>query len=157
MPDFLASRLPGTLDEIEAAVVTAEAAPTLAEAADMVRPPESWESCDDGSSDEDEDAEVRDPITLEATTRWLRRRMKMVTVTLVAVAGLLPELFAGCELTLSGLRQHLGTSSVLVQLREIAADHLRVLPPPVGFGPRARPRKNRRSAAQHSLCPDRPP
>jgi hypothetical protein len=154
LPDFLASRLPGTLDEIEAAVVTAEAAPTVAEAADRVRPPESWESCDDGASDEDE---VRDPITLEATTRWLRRRMKMVTVTLVAVAGLLPELFTGCEMTLSGFRQHLRTSSVLVQLREIAADHLGVLPPPVGFGPRPRPRENRRSAAQQSPCPDRPP
>lgn len=154
LPDFLASRLPGTLDEIEVAVVTAEVSPTLAVAADRVRPPESWESCDDGASDEDE---VRDPITLEATTRWLRRRMKMVTVTLVAVAGLLPELFAGCELTLSGLRQQKGTSSVLVLLREIAAEHLAVLPPPVGFGPRPRPRKNRRSAAQQSLCPDRPP
>lgn len=155
LPDFLSSRLSGTLDEVEAAVVTAETAPTLAAAADLVRPPESWEACDDESLDED--AEVRDPITLEATTRWLRRRMKMVTVTLVAVAGLLPELFAGCEMTLSGFRQRLRTSSVLVQLREMAADHLGVLPPPVGFGPRPRPRKNRRSADQQSLCPDRPP
>jgi hypothetical protein len=158
LPDFLASRLPGTLDEVEAAVVTVEGASTLAEAADLVRPPETWDSYDgDSVEDEDEDDEVRDPITLAATTQWLRRRMKLVAVTLVAVAGLLPELFAGCGMTLSGFRQRLGTSSVLVQLREMAADHLAVLPPPVGFGPRPRPRKHRHSADQQSLRPDRPP
>ncbi len=152
LPDFLASRLPGTLDEIETAVVAAETSPTLGEAADLLRPPPSWDS--DGE-DALEAEESRDPITLEATMRWLRRRMKLVAVTLVAVSSLLPERFAGCEMTLSRWREHLKTSSVLVLLREIGADHLATLPPPVGFGPR--PRKKHSSVAPQDLCPDRPP
>ena len=144
LPDVLASRYPGTLDAIEAAVVTYESSPSLAAAADEVRPPDAF-------------GDEVDPITLEATTRWLRRRVRLVSALLVTIAGLYPELFAGCEMSLTAFRLRLGTPSALVALRGIVAVHLPSLPPPLGFGPWPKARAARPRGLQQSPCPDRPP
>lgn len=144
IPDFLASRVPGTLNTIEDAVETFESMGSLTAAADVVRPPEMV--------DEDEE-----PLTLEASTRWLRRRVKWVTTTLVTVLGLFPDLFTGMEPTVRSFQARLGTESVLVELRGICADRLPYLPYPVGFGSRSKSGKAHHTEDQQSMCPDRPP
>jgi hypothetical protein len=144
LPDFLASRFSGTLDEAEAAVAAYESAATVSAAADAVRPPET---ASDGAT----------PVTLEATTRWLRRRVKLVRACLLAVAGLFPELFSGCEATVAAFRARLETESVLVMLRGIASDELAHLPPPLGFGPLPQPRRYCKKRDPHKACPERPP
>ena len=86
IPDFAASHVPGTLHEIEAAVVVYEAEGSIYKAADLVRPPVIL-------------SDDRDPITLEATAQWLRRRIAWVRATLIkairAAAARSRELGAG--------------------------------------------------------------
>jgi len=121
-----------------------ESAATVSLAADAVRPPEA---ASDGA----------EPITLEASTRWLKRRVVLVRACLLAVAGIFPELFKGCEATVTAFRARLGTSSALVALRGIAADDLAHLPPPLGFGPRPKARRYCKKRDPHEACPARPP
>ena len=144
IPDFLASRVSGTLQAMEDAVVTYESMGSIGVAADTVRPP--------GMVGEDEE-----PITLEATTRWLRRRVRWVTTTLVTVLGLFPDLFAGVSPTVQSFRGHLGTDSVMMDLRGICSDRLPYLPYPLGFGHGSKSGKRRDFKDQQSPCPDRPP
>lgn len=144
IPDFDASHVPGTLAEIEEAVVVYEMMGNIYKAADAVRPI-------------DEMPEDQDPVTLEATSQWLRRRILWVQATLITVAGLFPDLFAGCETTLTGFRASLQTDSVLMDLRGICADRLEYLPSPVGFGPRSKARKPSLGGVQQSIRSDRPP
>lgn len=128
LPDFAASGVPGTLLEIEEVVAVYESVGSIYRAADIVRPLEM-------ASEEEE------PLTLAATAQWVRRRVAWVQVTLVTLAGLLPELFAGCPLSLSGFRARLHSDSVLMALREICAVELEHLPSPLGFG--ARPKSGK--------------
>jgi len=144
IPDFLASRVSGTLQAMEDAVVTYESMGSISLAADAVRPP--------GMVDEDEE-----PITLEATARWLRRRVKWITATLITVTGLFPDLFVGVSPTVQSFRGHLGTDSVMMELRGICSDRLSHLPYPLGFGHRSKSGKSRYIKDQQSMCPDRPP
>jgi hypothetical protein len=144
LPDFLASRVPGTLNEVEDAVLAYETAPTVADAADAMRRPD----VDDGR---------KNPITLEATVGWLWRRARLVHAALLAVTGIYPVLFSGCPASILALQKQLATDSVLVALRGIAALHLASLPPPLGFGPRPKPREKRFKPAPHNPWPDRPP
>lgn len=144
IPDFLASQVRGTLLDIEGAVAVYESLGSVVEAADALRPPETREG--DG-----------DPITLAATTQWLRRRIRWVHTVLITAAGLFPDLFAGCEMTVSAFRTFLHTESILMDLRGICADRLAYLPPPVGFGPRPNSGKAALGAGQQSMRPDRPP
>lgn len=132
------------MPEIEAAVVTYEAVGNIYKAADLIRPPK--ELPDD-----------RDPITQEATAQWLRRRVGWVRATLITVAGLFPELFCGCEMTLTAFRNRLRSDSVLMDLRGICAEKLSALPAPVGFGHRSEDGKPRARAVQQCLRSDRPP
>lgn len=120
LPSFLASRVMGTLDEIETAVLAVERDVTFASAVEAVRP-----------------AEADDAVSLPAAERWLRRRMRWVRRTLVSLVTLLPEL-AGAAPTLSGVREHLGVDGALVALRRLAGRHLWVVAAPVGLVPRAR-------------------
>jgi hypothetical protein len=135
LPDCLASRLSGTLAEVEQVATAAEEAPSLWEAADRLRP-DTWSKM--------------------AAVRWVRRRVRVVRTVLSAVVGLMPALFAGVEPTLAALRQVIGTAGVLVALRELAADHLHALPPPVGFCPRLVRRATRPHRHQHSMGPAPP-
>lgn len=126
LPDFLCSRLTGTLAEVEAVVATAEAARTQEAASEALRP----------------------DIELPGALRWLRRRMKLVHAVLAASIGLLPNLLAGCEPTVRSVRSALGTENALVCLRDAAAAHLHALPPPLGFGPRPARRRPSPTALQ---------
>lgn len=136
LPDCLAARLPGSLERLEAVVITAEAAPSLAKAADALR---------------------ADPVELPGAIRWTRRRVRQVHTTLIILIGLLPEHFLGCAPTLGEFRSRLGCECALVQLRTVAADLLHCLPPPLGFRPRPRQGGAGGQTVQHPKGPDPPP
>lgn len=112
LPDFFASRLPGTLDEIEQAVNIAESSSSQEDAAEKVRP----------------------DIELPGGLRWLRRRIKYVREALTILAGLLVN---ECAPDLQSFREKYNTDSVLTKMRDIAEEHLHSLPQIVGFGPRS--------------------
>ena len=114
LPDCLAARLPGTLDELEAVVAAVEQAPSLIAAADQLRP---------------------DAIALPGALRWLRRRVRLVRNALGHVIGLLPDQFARCGASVAAFRQRLGTTTALRKLRELTAAWLATLPAPLGFRP----------------------
>ncbi len=134
LPDCLAARWSGTLVEFEVAVNDTDAAQSL-EAAAMV---------------------CRAEIELPGVLRWLRRRRRAVTAILVILRGLMPAVFINCAPTLIDFRHGLGVEWVLLALREVAAEHLARLPPPLGFSPppqRGGEPSNRR---QHRVGPDPP-
>jgi len=135
LPDCLASRLSGTLVEVEQVAAEVETARTLEALADQVRP---------------------DSVLLPGALRWIRRRASVVHATLTILIGLMPELFAGCQPTLTSFRLRLQVHWVLVALREVAHPHLASLPPPLGFGPRLRRASRPRRAVQQSAGPDPP-
>jgi len=139
LPDFYASRRPGLLDDIEEVVAAAESARTVEEAAERVRP-----------------ADEADAVTLASALRWVHRRVFAVHRILATIIGLLPARFEGCAPTVASFRARLGTSRVLVELREICERHLGELAAPLGLigSPhrcRARPRYR-----QQSMGPDPP-
>lgn len=119
LPDFYASRVPGTLDDIERTAAQAEASAGLEHAAEDLRP-----------------GDEPGAVTLSVAVAWVRRRVAWVRALLVTVAGLFPELFAGERPSLGAFRRRLGTSRVLVALRGICAPYLYALPPPLGLNPR---------------------
>ena len=110
LPDCLAARLPGTLQELEKVVVRTERAASREQAADR----------------------LRDDIQLPGALRWLRRRLRLVRQVLQQVSGLLPQHLAGCDLALSAFREHLDTDAALVTLRSLTSPWL---PAPLGFRP----------------------
>ena len=134
LPEFLSSRLTGTLAEVEAVVAAAEAAPSQEAASAVVRP----------------------AVELPGALRWLRRRTRLVHAGLAAVIGLLPELLAGQTPTVTSIRSALAAEEVLVRLRAEAVEHLAGLPPPLGFGPRPTRRRPRPTALQQEAGPDPP-
>ncbi len=133
LPDFLCSRLAGSLAEVEAVVAAAGAAPTREAASETLRP----------------------DIELPGALRWLRRRTRLVHAGLAAAIGLLP-LLAGCRPTVPSIRSALGAEIVLVRLRVELAPHLGALPPPLGFGPRPLRRRPSPTALQQEAGPDPP-
>jgi hypothetical protein len=120
LPSFLAARLTGTLDAIEAVVAKVEAAGSVAAAVDAVHPPDA-----------------SDPIGLVCALRSIRRRLSAVRAALLAIVTLMPERFEGVHPTLSSFRQRLGVPHVLVVVREVAERYLGALPVPIGFHARA--------------------
>lgn len=116
LPAFLAARLSGTLDEVEAVVAAVEQAGGVTAALEAVHP-----------------AEAENAIGLQGALRWMRRRVSAVHAALLAIITLMPERFAGTMPTIEGLRMALSTDRVLVALREFAARHLPTLPAPLGF------------------------
>lgn len=136
LADCFAARFPGTLHDIEYVVDEVEQATSVEVAADIVRGHD---------------------VLLPGAIRWTRRRLNAVRATLVTLIGLMPECFEGCEPTLSSFRLALGVEFVLPALRAIAADHLQVLAPPVGFSPRPRQTRHRKKPSQQSTGPDPPP
>jgi hypothetical protein len=134
LPDCFAARLPGTLVEVEAIVEVAEQAISREAAADVLRP----------------------DIELPGGLRWLRRRLLAVYAALHLLKGLMADQFHACWPTLSGFRPCLESETVLLALREVAAVHLGVLPPPLGFRPPPRGGEKAKKAFQHSMGPDPP-
>lgn len=135
LPDFAASRLSSSLSEVEQVVLAVESARSVEAAASKLRP----------------------DIELPGAVRWTRRRITAVRACLVTVAGLLPAVFAGVELTTLSFRAALGVEAVLPALRKIVGLQLVHLPPPVGFGPRPKPRQRAPKDFQHEVGPDPPP
>lgn len=117
LPVFLTSRLSGTLDDLESAVLARERAASVAAAIEQARPSDREDS-------------VADP---KAAAQWLRRRVRAVRAALVAIVTLLPDRLAGCAPTVVALREHLGTDHVLLELRRLAEAHLHALGPPLGL------------------------
>jgi hypothetical protein len=134
LPDCLAARLPGTLNELEEVVAVAEQAPSLEAAANILRL----------------------DIELPGALRWIRRRIALVHRGLVLVIALLPDRLAGCLATVTHLRGHLGHETVLMALHAAAARQLPQLPSPVGFCPLATGRGDPALASQQPMGPDPP-
>lgn len=134
LPDFLCSRLTGTLDEVEAVVATTEVASSQEAASEALRP----------------------HVELPGALRWVRRRRRLVRAGLAAAIGLLPGLLAGREPTVSSIRSALGAEMALVCLRAVAAPYLAALPPPLGFGHRPARRRPSPTASQQEPGPDPP-
>jgi hypothetical protein len=144
LPDFLASRWPGTLEDFEAAAARAEGA-SAARVAEEVRPP---------ATDERPDGES---ASLASTTRWVARRSAQARLVLPAVAGLAPHLFGGRGATWAALHLGLSARPALVALRESLARHLYALPAPLWLRPRDLDGDADPGRLQQSMRPARPP
>jgi len=131
LPDCLASRFPGDLDDLERVVAQVDAAPSIEAAADVLRP----------------------DIVLPSAVRWVRRRLTLVRATLLAVVTLLPDLFGG-DAHLGVVRAVLDTDHALVTLRTRAAAILSALSRPLGFARHIRPPHGRRTRHQHHMGAD---
>ena len=139
LADCLAARLPGTLDDLEAIVVAAEGARSVAAAGNELRRPE------------DDDA-----VALPGAMRWVRRRVRLVHDVLVRVIGLIPDRLAGCAATMVAVRARLKSDRALTKLRGLVSAQLRTLPAPLGFQPHGAGVGGRDPAFQHSMGPDPP-
>jgi hypothetical protein len=135
LPDHLASRFPGTLEQIEQVVATVEHAPSVEAAANALR---------------------SDPITLPSALRWVRRRLAPVRKALTILVGMFPQRLLGCAPRITALRERLGCAQVLIGLRVLARDHLHALARPLGFGDRHAAGLNCGSGVQHRTGPDPP-
>lgn len=131
LPDALASRFPGDLDDLERVVAHVDAARSIEAAADVLRP----------------------DIVLPSAVRWVRRRLTLVRATLLAVVTLLPDLFAG-HAHLGAVRTALDTDHALVTLRARAAALLPALPRPLGFVPHPRASRAPGRSRQHGMGAD---
>lgn len=139
LPDCLPSRFPSTLRQVEDAVEQVEQRKgTMTQLAAELRPAE------------------QDRDRVQGGMRYLRRRRQGVYAALTTIIGLFPERFAGYPPTLEGFRAALGVEHVLTALRELACQHLRDLPPPLGFGPRPTPRKKLQRRLQQEAGADPP-
>ena len=119
LPAFLAARMSGTLDTIEAVVATVERVGSTAAAVEHVYPPDQKRA-----------------IGPDCALRSIRRRLRAVRAALLALVTLLPERLLGVPPTLSALRLALGTERVLLTARELLSPHLHAMPAPVGLRPR---------------------
>ena len=135
LPDCFAAGLPGTLCELERAVLIGEREADPARAACQAHP--------------------NPGVKPKAARRWLRRRQEMVSRSLMTIVMLLPDLFAGCPPTVGALRAHLATDALLMTLRDPCANQLKSLRPAVGFFPHNFA-PNRKPTLQHKLGRDPP-
>jgi len=134
LPDCLSSRLPGTLIEAEKVINQIENA----------------------SSQEAAANNIRLDISLQSVLRWMRRRLLPIRLTLILLIELFPSLPDNCEPNLSSFRSVLGIEFVLPHLRVFASPYLDILPPPLGFGPRPKKNKSKKSRFQHKTGTDPP-
>lgn len=133
LPDCLSSRLSGSLDEAERAVAASESMGVEA-AAQALRIEE---------------------IELPGALRWLRRRRRGVRAAVLALVTAMPGRL-GTVAEVRAVRAVLGTDRALVTLRAIGADHLHVLPPPLGFRAPCAGRTGGEPPLQHQTGPDPP-
>jgi hypothetical protein len=130
LPDCLAARLGGGLDEVEAVVVHVEQSPSVEAAASELRP----------------------DIELPGAKRWVSRRKVGVHRALVALRTAAPGVVSSPRLL--SIRADLGTSRALVALRGIGKSFLHALPHPLGFLPGRGARAKRESVVQHEMGAD---
>ena len=110
LPDFLPSRLPGTLETVEDVIIEVQKHPTLVSAAEHIRP----------------------DIELQGALRWVNRRIGYANTVLKAIAGLIPEI--GFK-SLKQLQKKLNVNFALPCLRRILNNHLYALPRIIGLIP----------------------
>ncbi len=134
LPDCLSSRLSGSLNEVESAIMEVETSPSQEEAAEN----------------------IRIDIVLPSALRWIRRRLFLVRTALTLLIELIPSLFAGCTPNICSFRSVLCVEPVLPELRTHAGLYLHLLPPPLGFGPRPEPKKSKKIHFQHKTGTDPP-
>lgn len=134
LPDCLAARLVGSLDEVEQVVVKVEGSASVEAAASALRP----------------------DIELPGALRWVRRRLMGVRTALLALLTLMPARI-GTKVELRAVRTELVTERALVALREIGAAHLSRLLRPLGFRPPRSERAQGEAFLQHKTGPDPPP
>ena len=134
LPDCLASRLSGSLIKIEDVLTEVENSPSQEAAADN----------------------IRIDILLPGALRWFRRRIFLVKASLSMLIELFPGLLAGCKPSILSFRSVLDVEYVLPELRILADPYLYILPPPLGFGPRPRTKKLKKSHFQHKTGTDPP-
>lgn len=135
LPDFLSSRLPGTLAEVELVAAAAEGPGPVDSVCYELRA-----------------GAVEHEVSWQAAKRWAARRRVMFVITLTAVVGIFADRLAEVR-TAAELRARLGAEPALVALREIVAPHLGSLPPPLGFGPRLKASAEQRRRLQHNTGP----
>jgi hypothetical protein len=133
LPDCLSSRLRGSLDDAERVVAASESLGVEA-AAQALRVEE---------------------IELPGALRWLRRRRRGVRSAMLALVTAMPGRL-GTVAEVRAIRAVLDTERALVALREIGADHLHALPPPIGLRPLCAARAGGEACFQHETGPDRP-
>jgi hypothetical protein len=133
LPDCLAARLMGSLDEVEEVVVKVEGSSSVEAAASALRP----------------------DIELPGAVRWVRRRLTGVRAALLALVTLMPGR-GGTRPELVAVRAELSTERALVALREIGAAHLAQLSRPLGFRPPRIERPVGEERFQHKTGPDPP-
>ena len=135
LPDCLAARMPGTLEQAEGASKAAQqgrGAGSLEQRAELLRP----------------SADSEDAIGLQAAVGWMKRRHAAVTAALGVVIALMPELCGGAEPTVTDVGRALGRDEgVLVELRRVVDGELARIPSPVGFVPRSATNKRCRRRA----------
>ena len=110
LPDFLPSRLSGTLKQVEKVVLEVQKHPSLEKASEKIRP----------------------DIELPGAVRWICRRINYVKDILIHSAGILPQFkFRNLE----QLQKTFEVDFVLPHLREILETHLHKLPHIIGLIP----------------------
>lgn len=135
LPDFLSSRVSGTLDEFEQVASAADEAVSQWQLAAEIRPYEG---------------------AFESAVKWVRYRIQAVRELLRSAVGMVRELF-GCEPTLGAVRERLGLDGgVLRALRPLCEVHLESLSAPLGLVPRPHAVNLRKRRHPQSTGPDPP-
>lgn len=133
LPEFMAASFRGLLSEVEQAARAAEQAPSVAAAAQQLRP------------------ELNDE---RSAARWLRRRLSALKSGLSSLVTSVPELF-GVAPTLSAVSARLAATAgrVLVAARSKAGSLLDRMSTPLGFRHRSAVSTNNALAMQHTMGP----
>ncbi len=100
--------------------------------------------------------DLRPQIDLPSILRWTRRRVQSIHGALSLLKGMMPAHFLACEATLASFRRHIEVDPVLPALREIAAVHVPILPPPFGLRPPCCSGGETKTSRQHETGPDPP-
>ena len=119
LPTFMAAGCPGTLDEIEDAVLVHEDCGTVSQSLQRIRAGHGNHA--------------------RTQRRWLQRRIEAVHLLLATVKGLFPDLYGEVVPTLASFHQKGPPSQLLRTLRIQCEPWLQTLPCPVGFDPVTKP------------------
>ncbi len=132
LPDCMAARVAGSLDEVEEVALAAESKGVESAAQDL-----------------------RTEIDLPGAMRCIRRRRDAVRAALLALITAMPGRM-GTIPSIQAVRTMIESERALVSLREIGADHLHALSYPLGFCRPHQRGSERDLVTQHETGPDPP-
>ena len=135
LPDFLCSRISGTLEEVEAVVSMIENAADIASSDETALDSISVTDLDLAKEVEKTELNVNLYDSTVNDPRWAHRRLDWVFKLLMMMITQFPERFGHCRPTLSSFRSVLGNGPILIQLRFLAGEKVHELPLPVGLNP----------------------